>query len=366
VPQAERHLYPHNRSKLVDRSQIKLKRAALAVALLALLAAGGSGLPCRASALEPPTFESHWQDGRAELDGYRLSVTRYGQKRQGTAVMIFVTEPFSESKRVKVDDPAAHPADTFEALKLNLVRDFQTGIYDYNTMVSLFTRSRDFSPVKISFSSAEWCGHVYEEMLFTPKEIVERLASYFEDESRDGRLDLSVKGVRGIAEEELFVRLRDLRKEWIRPGAKIRVPFLASSFHRRLTHTPLRWNEAVIERSQRPERVTVPAGAFLTSVYTVRVPGVREGRFWIEQGYPHRVVRWEWRPAAQGSGGGARGAGARNAEGLDAGELTGSARLAYWRLHNLGDESYLRELGLTAGPGGAKAAPGGSNAEPVR
>src|SRR5688572_26609928 len=105
-------------------------------------------------------FDSHWHDGKAELDGYRLTVSRYGQERTGTAVMIFVTEPFSTSKHVKVDNPRANPADTFDALKLNLVRDFQTGIYDYNTMVSVFVRSDTFAPVKVSFSSAEWCGHV--------------------------------------------------------------------------------------------------------------------------------------------------------------------------------------------------------------
>jgi 4-aminobutyrate aminotransferase-like enzyme len=46
-------------------------------------------------------FESHWQDGKAELDGYRYTVTRYGHARAGTAVMVYVTEPFSEAKRVK-------------------------------------------------------------------------------------------------------------------------------------------------------------------------------------------------------------------------------------------------------------------------
>jgi hypothetical protein len=81
-------------------------------------------------------FDSHWHDGRAELNGYRLKVSRYGQERNGRAVLIYVTEPFSESKRVKVEDWKKNPEDTFDALKLNMIRDFQTGIYDYNTMVT--------------------------------------------------------------------------------------------------------------------------------------------------------------------------------------------------------------------------------------
>jgi hypothetical protein len=306
-----------------------------------------------ATAAPVHTFESHWQDGKAELDGYRYTVTRYGQVRHGTAVMVFVTEPFSESKRVKVDDPKANPKGTFEALKLNFVRDFQTGIYDYNTMTSLFVRSRDFSPAKISFSSAEWCGHVYEEMIFGPRDIADRYSSYFEDESRQSRLNLTVNGstTRGLAEEELSILLRGLRAEWLKPGEKRTVPLLASAFFRRLAHSPLQWNEAVIERSRAAESVTVPAGTFNASVYTVTVVGVRDGNFWIEQAYPHRIIRWEWKPAARRIGG--QGGHWSPGEALDAGELTGSARLPYWKLHNLGDEKYLKELGLTAGPGGA-------------
>ena len=295
-----------------------------------------------------PTFESHWQDGQAELDGYRYTVTRYGQPRRGTAVMVFVTEPFSEAKRVKVDDPNANPKDTFEALKLNFIRDFQTGIYDYNTMTSVFVRSRDFSPAKISFSSAEWCGHVYEEMLFGPRDIADRYTSYFEDESAERRIPLTKEGV---AEEELFIRLRSLRGEWLRPGERRTIPFLPSAFCRRLTHRPLHWTTASIERSPGSEVVAVPAGRFAASLYKVATEDGRACRIWIETSYPHRILRWEWSPRVK-----QRVAGHWSpAEGLDAGELTGSARLPYWRLHEVGDEKYLKDLGLTAGVGGAVA-----------
>lgn len=329
------------------RTLLKRAGAGLALASLVFLEGGAPASPKAPT----PTFESHWQDGRAELDGYQYTVTRYGQARRGTAVMVFVTEPFSESKRVKVDDPAANPSDTFEALKLNFIRDFQTGIYDYNTMVSLFVRSRDFSPVKISFSSAEWCGHVYEEMIFSSTQIADSYRSYFEGESREAALDWAARGSapRGITEEELLVKLRNLRGEWIRPGDSLRVPFLPSSFLRRLAHARLGWSEALIARSRATETISVPAGSFATSRYRVTVPGMRVGRFWIEQSYPHRVIRWEWKPTAPATRGGF-GPG----EALDAGALTGSARLPYWKLHNEGEESYLRQLGLAAGVGGAK------------
>ena len=122
---------------LVGTAQRKdvMKRFALSLAALVLVSFAAS-----ATAAEVE-FGSYWHDGRAELDGYSLRISRYGQPRSGIGVMIYVTEPFSESKRVKVDDPSKNPADTFDALKLNIVRDFQTGIYDYNTMVGVVKRS---------------------------------------------------------------------------------------------------------------------------------------------------------------------------------------------------------------------------------
>ena len=50
-------------------------------------------------------FWKHWGDGRAELGGYRLTQPRYGSARPGSAVLIFVTEDFSDGPRVKSESP---------------------------------------------------------------------------------------------------------------------------------------------------------------------------------------------------------------------------------------------------------------------
>jgi len=283
-----------------------------------------------------PEFGAYWHDGKAELDGYRLTMLRYGQPRAGQAVMIFVTEPFREGARVKADDPSNNPADVFDALKLNLVRDFQTGIYDYNTMVSLFVRSDTFAPVKVSFTSAEWCGNVYEELLVDPGRIRHQLHSYFEGETTSGTLP---RPAAGMLEDELYVRLRGLRGEFLPSGGKRTVAFLPSTFYRRMAHQPTRWTIASIERLAAAQQVRVPAGSFSAAEYVVRVADGREGRFLIETAYPHRIVRWSWTPP--------RGVVAEHWLGAaDSGELTGSARLVYWTLHANGDERYLKQLGL--------------------
>src|ERR1700704_6625736 len=83
-------------------------------------------------------FWKTWGDGQAELAGYDLTYPRYGELRKGVAVTIFVSETFSNQFRVKADE-GKHPAsDQFPVMKLNLVQDFQTGIYDYNNMTSAF------------------------------------------------------------------------------------------------------------------------------------------------------------------------------------------------------------------------------------
>ena len=310
-----------------------MKAYTIAVGVLVCAMAGGTSSSASAS---DPTFDSYWHDGKAELDGYRLSVQRYGHPRTGRGVLVYVTEPFSESKHVKVDDAFKHPSDTLDAFKLNIVRSFQTGIYDYHTMVSLFTRSRNFAPVKITFTSAEWCGQVYEHLDFSGTQVSARFDSYFEGESSASTLDLRPDGV---AEDDLFILLRGLRGAYLKPGASRSIPFLASSYYRRLAHKGLAWSSASIARSARGETVHVPAGTFVTDSYVIQTADGREGRFEVERDYPHRIVRWAWKakaPIGQ----------ATRLGGTDSGELTGTARLEYWKLHNPGDEQYLKPLGL--------------------
>jgi hypothetical protein len=280
-------------------------------------------LPPAARAADPE-FGSYWYDGKAELDGYDLRVSRYGQTRRGRAVMIYVTEPFSDSKRVKVDDPSADPEDTFTVLKLNLVRDFQTGIYDYNTMVSVFSRVDDLKPVKISFSSAEWCGHVYEELLFHPDGIRGHYDSYFEDES--GKRDLAMKK-NGVAEDNLFILLRGLRGDFLGPGEQKEIALLPGVFYGRLSHHDPGWVKAKIGRDDEEPMIEVPAGRFDTIVYRVLIDDGRQGTFHVEKPYPHRIVRWSLPPDVEGN-------------------LTGTTRDAYWRMNANGGEAALKELGV--------------------
>jgi hypothetical protein len=280
-------------------------------------------------------FNAYWHDGKAELDGYHLTAQRYANPRAGRAVLIYVTEPFSATKHTKIEDASKLPADALDVLKLNLVRQFQTGIYDYDTILSLFVKSDDLSPLKSAFSASEWCGQVYEELNVRDGRLDQKFFSYFENESSAGVQDIPAGGV---FEDELFILLRGLHGEFLRPGEKRTVPLLESAYYRRLAHRKSGWASAVIERAPEVETVRVPAGSFATFSYIIKPADGRVGRFSIEQAYPHKIVRWSWTPASNA---------APFLGGTDAGELTGSARLEYWKLHDPGDESNLQKLGLS-------------------
>src|SRR5438105_8601198 len=82
---------------------------------------------------------AYWTQGKAEITSYKLTQSRYGELHEGDAVLIFVSEPFSRSKQVKLDDWQSAGNDAVEVLKLNFTKKFVTGIYPYSLMFSVFT-----------------------------------------------------------------------------------------------------------------------------------------------------------------------------------------------------------------------------------
>ncbi len=277
--------------------------------------------PCTAQ-----DFWAHWGDGRAELNGYALKQPRYGAVRTGTSVLIFVTEDFSDSSRVKAD-PGKHPAsDVYPVLKLNAVRGFQTGIYDYDVMTSTFLRvARGWPVAKVSFSSQEWCGHVWHQVVPRGGKLAGLFHSYFDGEA-DGTDDLAFPKD-GVLEDALPVLLRGWNGEYLKPGESRSVPFLPSLLWARLNHKPLAWTKATIARAAAPRPVTVPAGRFDVTAYSVTTADGRTLGFEVESASPHRLVRQT---------------------GPDGEELTlrGSTRLPYWQLNAPGGEQHLKALGL--------------------
>jgi hypothetical protein len=145
-------------------------------------------------------FKKYWYAGKAEITSYTLQQARYGELREGNAVLIYVTEPFSAEKQVKAD---AQNADNISVLKLNSTKNYLTGIYPYSIMTSSFYPVYDNSHgLKVAFSAQEWCGQVYAQL--NNKENFEITShSYFESEG-DQQLSLE----KTLLEDEIWNKIR--------------------------------------------------------------------------------------------------------------------------------------------------------------
>ena len=287
----------------------------------------------------PPSYNTefweHWSDGHAEIAAYDLTYDRYGQPRKGTAVAIFVTETFSDSLRVKAD-PGRHPeADEFPVIKLNLVQDFPTGIYDYNMMTSAFValaprHGRPAGvPTKISFSAQEWCGHAYHQVLFNQADIRHQLHSYFDGEAdREG--SIRDEGT-AVSEDALLLWARGLAAPVVGPGESVGTRVLTSLATARLKHTSLQLHDARLSRSRDQETITLPSGVHTSYVMTAAIDGGPTWTFQVDANPPHRILKWT------------------NTLGQSA-QLIAADRFRYWQMNAVRYEQALVKLGLKPRP----------------
>ena len=221
-------------------------------------------LPAKIDPRFDAKFWSVWGDGQAELNAYDLTFSRYNQLRKGVAIAIFVTETFSNTLRVKADPGKHGPADEFPVMKLNLVKDYQTGIYDYNDMLSTFValapvnRRLAATPTKISFSSQEWCGHVYSQLLFGEQKARLTQHSYFDGEA-DQQRDIDYPED-GFSEDALMLWARGMARPFVNPGGRHMAQMLTSLETARGKHIPLAWAYQTLSRDRSPQNLRVPAG----------------------------------------------------------------------------------------------------------
>jgi hypothetical protein len=146
-------------------------------------------------------LKAYWYDGQAEITSYTLNQARYGEMREGYAVLIFVTEDFSKDTYTKADTDAKN---NVSVLKMNATRNFNTGIYPYSLMTSTFLPFDGAENVlKVSNSCQEWCGHTYLELRNRPKDFQIFNASYFQSESQQ-----DIQLPKALLEDEIWSMIR--------------------------------------------------------------------------------------------------------------------------------------------------------------
>ncbi|HYE95350.1 MAG TPA: hypothetical protein VD962_04015 [Rubricoccaceae bacterium] len=304
-------------------------RSVLALLLLCAACAPDAPAPVAQADPDPPpglavpadTFGAYWYQGQAELTSYTLEQARYGALRPGDAVLVFVTEPFSRSKHVKVDDHVAAGDDAVTVLKLNATRNFITGVYPYSTMTSVFTPVDAAPALKVTTSVQEWCGQVYTQLNRAPDGYRLRAYSYFE---REGDQDLSITGAR--LEDDLWALLR-LNPDALPTGALRLVP---GTLFLRLKHVPFEAQDATAT-------LTADSADAALRVYTVTYPALRRTlaiRF--RAAFPFEIEGWE-ETYPDGRGGEPLTTRATRRERI---------QLAYWQHNGLDDTAYRTALGL--------------------
>lgn len=224
-------------------------------------------------------FSDYWFQGKAELSSYELSQARYGEIRKGEAVLIFVTEDFSDSKQVKLDDPSKNSDDAVKVLKMNAMRKFNTGIYPYSMMESVFTpldKNNYPNSLKVTTSSQEWCGHTFSQLNLKRNKYHFSGKSYFESEG-DAEIDVQ----KSLLESELFNLIR-LSPEQIPTGA---IKIIPSGFFTRLAHTKIGVKHA---------NLTIKASSSKSRILEINYTDIeRNIKIEFSKAFPFEILQWE-------------------------------------------------------------------------
>ena len=201
------------------------------IALLFLMMGSVIGCHSQVDPVRPNSpFGDEWFQGKALVSSYQLEQVRYGQVHPGEAVMIFVTEDFSRKKQVKIDRPDQAGNDGVKILKMNATRSFNTGFYEYHTMISAFTPinvAKNPQTMKLTMSSQDWCGQSFQQYNLDDTDYRVRSFSYFESE---GDTDEKIDGE--MLEDELWNRIK--LGPTLLPSGKIRM--IPSALYQRFAH----------------------------------------------------------------------------------------------------------------------------------
>ncbi|NGZ89307.1 septum formation inhibitor Maf [Psychroflexus maritimus] len=217
-------------------------------------------------------FKDYWYAGEAEISYYELSMSRYGENREGEMYLIFVTEDFNNELQVKTEREINSAESHF---KLNWHQNFTTGIYDYAVMQSTFkSLATDKNASKIASSIQEWCGQSYLQLNLKEKDYHVSLHSYFEALNDDYFVIND-----HYTENQLLLDLR-ISPELTTQPSKV-IPNLAFL---QLNKKEIKAYAVEIKQSNKNESI-------LTELYFSELD--RNVKIEQEQNFPFRILSWE-------------------------------------------------------------------------
>ncbi len=277
---------------------LPLALAATALTTCVLLRAASAG-----DSLEL-LIRGHLDQGLAEFNVYDARIPRYGEMRNAVVTHVWVKEPWDAKRGIKAVSPGA--AD-FEALKLNQVISFQTGLYRYEQMWSGFWNTHTAALVKFSLTHHEACGNTYKQARFNQDMADYSAFSYFEGEG-EARKQIS------LPEDALFYDELPLRLRMMAFAGSLASPVIVPLF-------PSVIHAKIDELKPQPATISQSADAAGGILFTVQHPGGSDLLTYAPEP-PHRLISWQR---------------------ADGGSLTlrKSLLIDYWNKTGTGDEAIL-------------------------
>lgn len=274
----------------------------------------------------PSDFSDYWYSGKAEVSSYDLMYHRYGENRTGQAVLIFVTEDFHISDQVKHEQKPSDESTT--VLKLNSVKRFSTGIYDYSLMQSVFTPI-DFKThphsLKITQSSQDWCGQSFLQMNQKNEAFNFQLRSYFQSVGDSGIIVDRV-----WLEDEIWTRIR-ISPESLPLG---KVKMLPSAENTLLNRQSVNAENAV---STLTLEITEDSNREEYLIYRINYPETgRKVVIRFKNEFPYTIKNWEISEfSIKGS-----------IQVMQRGELKQTLHVPYWKMNANADTVTRIKLGI--------------------
>lgn len=221
----------------------------------------------------PQETKDYWYDGTAELSSYSLVQTRYGETHKGTAVLVYVTEPFSKTANTKADNDSD---ENTMVLKMNKTLKFNTGIYPYSMMNStFFPLENGNASLKIASSLQEWCGMTYLEMK-NEEQFIFNHNSYFEGVSFKNKAINKT-----VLEDDLWSLIR-LNPELLPTGSQYVIP---SMIFLRFRNKAPKAYKAIISFQKKSNG---------NSYYNLKYPELeRELTIEFTSVFPYEILGWE-------------------------------------------------------------------------
>ncbi|WP_372752482.1 septum formation inhibitor Maf [Mariniflexile sp.] len=261
-------------------------------------------------------FNNYWYSGKAELNSYELKQSRYGEIRDGEVILVFVTEPFSLNKQVKLDNAKEAGSDKVSVMKLNQIRRFTTGIYDYSIINTTFTpidSRKHPHTLKLNTSIQEWCGQTFTQLNLKENSYLVQQFSYFEADG-DTETNLPVT----LLEDELMTRIRINNGQL--PEGELDLIF--STIYSRFTHNKMKAAKAIISKTTTDTTIQ----------YNIKYLNYkRKVSIDVQKEFPYKILAW-----TEDDGDGQ----------ITEARLKKTINEPYWQLKSNSDEAKRREMQL--------------------